>query len=121
MSEPLQTNAADVDQVVDAARAERDDEKTATADVRAELATYDARRRAWARVGPVFDDIRGDSLVDVGRALGRREVALDQLRAMSLHLELFIQMWREGLERERDESKARDAKRRAPRSSRHMN
>jgi len=121
-TEPLTTNAADVDQVNEAARVEKDDEKLAIADVRAELATYEARRRSWARVGPVFDDIRGDSLVDVGRALGRREVALAQLRAMSLHLELFVQMWREGLERERDENKAREANRRRspPRSRRDM-
>ena len=109
---PLQTNAADPDQVQLGKDAEDIARRQAIADVRAEIEDQNARRRCWPIVRAVLLEAAPPQASD---ALIREYAAEQRILKVRVvqwmqHRELFLQMIGEGLKRDADEATMRSAR-----------
>lgn len=103
---PVQTNAADPEQVKVGQDAETLARRQAIADVRAEIADQDARRRCWPIVRAVLTEaVRPQATDEACReyCVEQRILKFKVVQWMQ-HREFFLQMVGEGLKRDADES-----------------
>lgn len=107
--EPIQTNAADPEQVTYGRRKEKDLERAYGALWRMQLSTSHGREFVWTLLGgmKLFAWIASDDL----QALGIRNKALEYWAQALRHPELFLQMQNEAIARDKREREGRRAAR----------
>jgi hypothetical protein len=111
---PLQTNAADPEQIEEAARAERLNERQESVDARAELGNLNHRRVfVWPTIKAVLNEVVSERASDAAC----REYAVEQriykqrMVEWMKHPEMFIHAIQEGLRRDADEATNRHGRR----------
>lgn len=113
--EPLQTNAADPDQVAHGARREKDGRRRRNALLKQQLSTPDGREFVWSELERhgIHDDVMG-STEELQRFVGRRSAGLELLREVYRHPEAFLLMQQEAIARAQREADSNKAARTAP-------
>lgn len=113
--EPIQTNAADPEQVATGARTQKEIERRQLARWRQQLSTREGREFLWEEI---FGELKLFAWIatDDGQALGVRNTAVKFWAYVHRHPDLFLQMQNEAVARVKGETEGRKAAR-SPRTT----
>jgi len=108
--EPIQTNAADPEQIALGRRSAKDEAKAKGGRWRLQMATYEGRRFLWDEIfadGFLFEHIDTDQV----QKLGVRNWIIPRWARSQEHTDLFLQMQSEAMKRENTTGRTRRSER----------